>query len=101
MDLARDVCDGTQARQFYDRIDETQQPDPSPDFDPCGYAFVASSRSTLQQMADNVRRQNELGVLSVMLSPAELGALVPGLGADQIAGGSYNAQMASDGRRQS
>ena len=87
-----------EARQFYDRIDETLQPDPGPDFDPCGYAFVASSRSTLQQMADNVRRQNELGVLSVMLSPAELGALVPGLGADQIAGGSYNAQDGYFGR---
>ena len=87
-----------EARQFYDRIDEVLQPDPGPDFDPCGYAFVASSPSALPQMADNVRRQNELGVPSVMLSPAELGALVPGLDTDQVAGGSYNAQDGYFGR---
>lgn len=87
-----------EARQFYDRIDEILQPDPGPDFDPCGYAFVASSPSALPQMADNVRRQNELGVPSVMLSPAELGALVPGLDTDQVAGGSYNARDGYFGR---
>ena len=49
-------------------------------------------------MADDVRRQNDLGMPSVMLSPAEFGALVPGLDTDQVAGGSYNAEDGYFGR---
>ena len=81
-----------ESRQFYNSIDEFLRPALTPDFDPCGYAFIASSAATLEQLAMNVRRQNGLDVPAVMLSPAELAALVPSLNADQFAGGSYNAE---------
>lgn len=87
-----------ESRQFYDGIDEFLRPALTPDFDPCGYAFIASSADTLKQLAVNVRRQNELDVPAVMLSPAELAELVPDLDADQFAGGSYNAEDGYFGR---
>jgi len=54
-----------------------------------GYLFVARSEATLGQLAVNVRLQNEEGIPSVVVSPAEAAELVPGLREDTIAGGAW------------
>jgi sarcosine oxidase subunit beta len=80
-----------ESRAFYDQIDDLLRPRQSPEFDPCGYVFAASTPETLAGLADGVRRQNQLGVASEMLTASDLADLVPGIDGSQILGGSYNA----------
>jgi sarcosine oxidase subunit beta len=87
-----------ESRDFYDKLADHLHPVVSPEFDACGYAFAASSKATLDRLAEAVRRQNDLGVRSSMVSPAELAALVPGLDTSQVAGGSYHAEDGYFGR---
>ncbi len=54
-----------------------------------GYLFVAQSEATLARLSANVRLQNEEGVPSRIVSPAEAAELVPGLRVDEIAGGAW------------
>ncbi len=58
-------------------------------FDPCGYVFAADTEATLAQLAANVMLQNEAGVPSRLLAPAEAEELVPGL---QCLGAAYCAE---------
>ena len=48
-------------------------------FDPCGYIFAADTEATLAQLEANVAVQNDAGVPSRLLTPAEAAELVPGL----------------------
>ncbi|HEY8409723.1 MAG TPA: FAD-binding oxidoreductase [Gaiellaceae bacterium] len=57
-----------------------------------GYLFVARSRETLDRLAANVALQQEEGVPSQIVGAAEAAELVPGLAADQIAGGAWCAE---------
>jgi sarcosine oxidase subunit beta len=87
-----DTCGmALESRDFYDHIEESLEPHQNPDFDPCGYVFAASTPQTLADLSEGVRRQNDLGVPSQMLTADELADLVPGVDPDQIVGGSYNA----------
>jgi sarcosine oxidase subunit beta len=63
-----------------------------PVLDPCGYLFVADGPDTLAGLEANVRLQNDAGVPSRLLSPAEAAALVPGLRTDGIAGAAFCAE---------
>jgi sarcosine oxidase subunit beta len=54
-----------------------------------GYLFVARSQETLDRLAANVALQNEEGVPSRIVGPAEAAELVPGLAADAIVGGAW------------
>ena len=54
-----------------------------------GYLFVARGPATLGRLERNVRLQNEEGVPSRIVSPAEAAELVPGLEEDGIAGGAW------------
>jgi glycine/D-amino acid oxidase-like deaminating enzyme len=54
-----------------------------------GYLFVAQSDAALAQLSANVELQNEEGIPSRIVSPAEAADLVPGLRTDTLAGGSW------------
>ena len=55
----------------------------------CGYLFVAHTDEALARLRANVRVQNDAGVPSRVVSPAEAAALVQGLDPASIVGGSY------------
>src|SRR5438876_900875 len=63
-----------------------------PGFRACGYLFVAHSEPALARMRANVELQNELGVPSRIVAPAEAAALVPGLEVANLAGGAWCAE---------
>jgi sarcosine oxidase subunit beta len=56
-----------------------------------GYLFAAHSEATLERLALNVRLQNEEGVPSRLVSPADAAELVPGLRVDALAGAAWCA----------
>lgn len=58
----------------------------------CGYMFAAIGASTYEQLAANVRLQNEEGVPSRILSPEEAASLVAGLDASELAGAAWCAE---------
>lgn len=55
----------------------------------CGYLFVARDEEALADLAANVRLQNEEGVPSRLVTPAEAAELVPDLLLDEVAGGAW------------
>jgi sarcosine oxidase subunit beta len=55
----------------------------------CGYLFVAHTDEALARLRANVRVQNDAGVPSRVVSPAEAAALVEGLDPVSLVGGSY------------
>src|SRR3954471_12362896 len=57
-----------------------------------GYLFTAHSSATLARLEANVRLQNEEGVPSRIVSPAEAAELVPGLRADDLVGAALCAE---------
>jgi sarcosine oxidase, subunit beta len=61
----------------------------APRLDQGGYLFVADSEETLAGLTGNVALQNSLGIPSRIVTAAESEALVPGLSADGMLGGSY------------
>ena len=63
-----------------------------PGFRACGYVFVAHSEATLDGLRRNVRVQRELGIPSVLLEPAEVAAVVPGLDPATVTGASFCAE---------
>jgi len=58
-------------------------------FDACGYLFLADRPETLTQLEANVAIQHQAGVPSTLLGVAEIETLVPGLHAEEVAGGAY------------
>ena len=70
---------------FSDRLEARAQPV----LERCGYLFVADTEDALRGLADNVSLQNELGIPSRILSPADAAEVVPGLRADGMAGASF------------
>jgi sarcosine oxidase subunit beta len=63
-------------------------------FDTCGYVFLADTEATLASLEAAVTLQHELGIPSVLLSPAEVTGVVLGLEPDGLLGG---ATCAEDG----
>ena len=76
---------------FYADADERLDAPVPLGFRRCGYLFVAHTDSTLTRLEANVRVQNEEGVPSRLLSPAEAADLVPGLRPDGLAGAAWCA----------
>src|SRR3954469_5050653 len=60
--------------------------------DPCGYLFVAHGDELLDELRANVAVQNDAGVPSRIVSPAEAEELVRGLDASALAGGAWCAE---------
>jgi sarcosine oxidase, subunit beta len=61
-------------------------------FDPCGYVFLADTEATLASLEAAVALQHELGIPSVLLSPDDAAAVVPGLEPDGLLGGTTCAE---------
>jgi sarcosine oxidase, subunit beta len=77
-------------REFAERFDTRAQAR----FDPCGYVFLADTKTTLAGLEAGVALQQELGIPSVLLAPEEVAAVVPGLEPEGLTGG---ATCAEDG----
>lgn len=60
--------------------------------DPCGYLFVAHSEDTFAQLERSSVLQNEVGVPSVLLTPAEIADLIPGLDSSTLVGATFCAE---------
>jgi sarcosine oxidase subunit beta len=63
-----------------------------PGFRACGYLFLAHSEDALARLGQSVELQNELGVPSRIVAPAEAAELVPDLQAEGLAGGAWCAE---------
>jgi glycine/D-amino acid oxidase-like deaminating enzyme len=79
---------------FYRELAERFETRAQAHFDTCGYVFLADTAATLASLEAGVALQNELGIPSVLLSPEEAAAVVPGLESDGLLGG---ATCAEDG----
>lgn len=74
---------------FYRELSERLESRVRPVLDPCGYVFVAHSQDALQRLESSVALQNGHGIPSRILSPAEVGEIVPGFRHEEIVGASY------------
>jgi sarcosine oxidase subunit beta len=68
-----------EAVKFFENLDEEFHPDFDLPFHQTGYLFVAHSGKTLDVFKRNVALQNRPGIPSELLSPEDLGRLVPEL----------------------
>jgi sarcosine oxidase subunit beta len=57
-----------------------------------GYMFLARTEKTAEQFQENVRKQNELGVPSKYITPAEAAELCPGLYEEEFVGATYSPE---------
>jgi len=80
-----------QALAFYQDIGATLRPSVDPAFDPCGYAFVATTQQTMLALAAGARLQQEMGSPTEVLGPDEMARRVPALRTAEVLGGTYNA----------
>jgi sarcosine oxidase subunit beta len=77
---------------FYAEADDLLEAPVPLGFRACGYLFVAHGEAALAGLAANVEVQKAEGVPSRLVTPEEVGELVPGLRADTIAGGAWCAE---------
>lgn len=77
---------------FYRHLEERLGVPVRARLDPCGYLFVAHSEDTFDKLKRNRALQNELGVPSVVLTPAEIADLVPGLDSSTLVGATFCAE---------
>jgi sarcosine oxidase subunit beta len=75
--------------RFYADAVERLQMRVDPGFRRCGYVFLAHSDRALERLRENVALQNDLGVPSRIVSPAEASDHVPGLDASTVVGGAW------------
>jgi sarcosine oxidase subunit beta len=74
---------------FWREVRERLEMRVDPGFRACGYLFLAHSDETLARLRANVALQNELGVPSRILSPAEAAEAVPGLEVETVVGAAW------------
>jgi len=77
---------------FFRELDERLAPRTSPKLEAGGYLFLAHSGERLEALRSDVAVQNEAGVPSVLVTPAELEVLVPGLDVSGVVGASFCAE---------
>jgi len=78
--------------KFFGHVNEVLEPE-SPFFlERSGYMFLAESEALLSRFRRNVVLQNQLGIPSRIVSPTEIGEIVPALVRDGILGGSFCAE---------
>lgn len=75
--------------RFYQRINETLEPETEPVFRQCGYLFLAHSQAALEELSANVAMQNRLGIPSTIVRPEELAQILPALRTETVVGASY------------
>ncbi len=77
---------------FFRDLDRRLEPRTSPTLEAGGYLFLAHSSERLETLAADVALQNEVGVPSVLVTPAELEVLVPGMDVASVTGAAYCAE---------
>ena len=81
-----------ESMRFYADARELLSMRVDPGFQACGYLFLAHSETALARLRENVRLQNELGIASRILAPAEAAELVAGLDVARVVGGAWSAE---------
>ncbi len=77
---------------FYTNVSERLGVPTGPRLEECGYVFLAHSDERLRALSADVALQNEVGVPSRILAPAELAELVHGLDVSEVTGAAYCAE---------
>lgn len=77
---------------FYRELHERLRSRIDPVFRACGYLFLAHNPATLAGLRRDVAVQNELGVPSRIMTPAEAVAVVSDLGTEALLGASWCAE---------
>ena len=77
---------------FFRDLDRRLEPRTSPTLEAGGYLFLAHTAERLATLAADVALQNEVGVPSVVVTPAELELLVPGIDVSDVTGAAYCAE---------
>jgi sarcosine oxidase subunit beta len=78
-----------ESMRFYAGAERLLQMRVDPGFQACGYLFLAHSDTVLARLRANVHLQNELGIESRIVTPAQARELVPGLEAVDLVGASW------------
>jgi sarcosine oxidase subunit beta len=78
-----------ESMRFYAGAERLLQMRVDPGFQACGYLFLAHSDTVLARLRENVHLQNELGIESRIVTPAQARELVPGLEAVDLVGASW------------
>ncbi len=78
-----------ESMRFYADAREQLSMRVDPGFRACGYLFLAHSERALARMREDVGLQNELGIRSQIVAPAEAAGLVPGLDIAGVAGAAW------------
>ena len=78
--------------RFFEQVNECLQPEMPFVFERTGYLFLADTTERLERFQRNVAVQNRLGIQSRMVTPEEIGQIVPELIRDGIAGGAFCAE---------
>jgi sarcosine oxidase subunit beta len=78
--------------RFFQRIEETLEPEAKPGFRACGYLFLAHSRQMRRQLELDVALQHRFGVPSRVLEPQEITEIVPSIRTDDIVAASFCAE---------
>jgi sarcosine oxidase subunit beta len=81
-----------ESHAFYSDLDDRLGRHTGARLDPCGYLFLAHGDEMLAELRVHVALQNELGIASAILAPAELEELVPGLDVSTVAGAAWNGE---------
>jgi sarcosine oxidase, subunit beta len=80
---------GRESLQVYRGLAEQLGVPVSATFDACGYLFLAHSDERLEELRGTVQLQNDVGIPSRLVTPAEAAEIVPGLVVEHVRGGSY------------
>ncbi|MFQ5740149.1 MAG: NAD(P)/FAD-dependent oxidoreductase [Acidobacteriota bacterium] len=75
--------------RFWEQINELLEPEDPFQFERSGYLFLADSAERMNRFAENVALQNRLGIPSTLLTPQEVGELLPALQWRSVRGGSW------------
>ena len=77
---------------FFEHVNELLEPEFPFFLERSGYLFLAESEALLSRFRRNVAMQNQLGIPSRVIAPAEIAEIVPALACEGILGASFCAQ---------
>ncbi len=80
--------------RFFEQANELLEPEFPFFLERSGYLFLAESEALLSRFRHNVAMQNQVGIPSRVVTPAEIAEIVPCLVRDGIIGGSFCAEDA-------
>ena len=79
---------------FFEHVNELLEPEFPFFLERSGYLFLAESETMISRFRHNVEMQNRVGIPSRLVTPTEIGEIVPSLICDGILGGSFCSEDA-------